>query len=67
MKAKAVRMGAKVSSGKKEISEKDLAYFTQHTGLQKEQVLYILQHHVEVIFYQLVSKRLRKQDCWKVL
>ena len=40
MKAKAVRMGAKVSSGKKEISEKDLAYFTQHTGLQKEQVLY---------------------------
>ena len=33
-------MGAKVSSGKKELSEKDLAYFTQHTGLQKEQVLY---------------------------
>ena len=32
-------MGAKVSSGKKELSEKDLAYFTQHTGLQKEQVL----------------------------
>ena len=32
-------MGAKVSSGKKELSEKDLAYFTQHTGLKKEQVL----------------------------
>lgn len=32
-------MGAKVSSFKKELSEKDLAYFTQHTGLQKEQVL----------------------------
>ena len=32
-------MGAKVSSGEKELTEKDLAFFTQHTGLQREQVL----------------------------
>ena len=38
----ALRMGAKVSSsGEKEFSEKDLAYFTQHTGIKKEQVLYL--------------------------
>ena len=31
-------MGAKVSSGAKDLSERDLAYLTQHTGLQREQV-----------------------------
>ena len=32
-------MGAKVSSGEKALSDTDLAYFTQNTGLQREQVV----------------------------
>ena len=37
-------MGAKVSSGEKALSDTDLAYFTQNTGLQREQVVWNIFH-----------------------
>ena len=37
-------MGAKVSSGDKALSDTDLAYFTQNTGLQREQVVWNIFH-----------------------
>ena len=40
-------MGAKVSSGKKDLSENDLAFFTQNTGLQRDQVLFKISSNLD--------------------